>query len=171
MSDIHHYVSNDDSYLRIVDNILENKEFNRLKEISHHGLSRYDHCLKVSYYSYKIAKTLKLDYKQAARGGLLHDFFLSNNEQTIKEKVISFTTHPKKAESRARELFDITEKEADIIASHMFPISTRVPKFIESWVVNAVDKSVAAYEFCKKFKKQIGYAMNLYLIFFINFIK
>ena len=171
MSDIHHYVNKDDSYLRIVNNILQNEEFNKLKNISHHGLTRYDHCLKVSYYSYKVAKTLRLDYKQAARGGLLHDFFLSSNEQTFKEKFISFTTHPKKAEKKARELFDITEKESDIIASHMFPISIRIPKYIESWVVNVVDKSVASFEFCKKFKKQIGYAMNLYLIFFINFIK
>lgn len=171
MSDIHHYVDKDDSYLRIVNNILENEEFNELKNISHHGLTRFDHCLKVSYYSYKVAKTLRLDYKQVARAGLLHDFFISGEEKKLKDKVKLFVMHPKKAEENAKKLFDITEKESDIIKSHMFPVSFTVPKYIESWVVTLVDKGVASFEFCKKFKKQIGYAMNLYLIFFINFIK
>lgn len=171
MSSIHYYVDKDDSYLRIVNNILENEEFNELKSVSHHGLTRFDHCLKVSYYSYRVAKTLKLDYKQVARAGLLHDFFTNSEEMKTTDKLKTFVMHPKKAEENARRLFDITEKEADIIRSHMFPISFTVPKYIESWVVTIVDKSVASFEFCKKFKKQIGYAMNLYLILFINFIK
>ena len=171
MSDIHHYVSKDDSYKRIVDDILQNDEFNKLKSIEHHGLTRYDHCLKVSYYSYKFAKSLKLDYKQVARAGLLHDFFISGDEKNLKDKIKLFVMHPKKAEKKAKEIFDLTEKESDIILSHMFPISFTVPKYIESWIVTAVDKGVATYEFCKKFHKQIGYAMNVYLIFFLNFLK
>ena len=69
-------------YMSIVNNILNNEEFLKIKKIEHHGISRYDHSLKVSYYSYKIAKILHLDYEQTAIGGLLHDFFLSPEDRT-----------------------------------------------------------------------------------------
>lgn len=171
MSDIHHYVDNDHDYLKIVDHILQNEEFNKLRNIEHHGLTRYDHCLKVSYYAYKVAKTLKLDYREVARGGLLHDFFLSDDERTGKEKFISIFVHPKKAEKKACEHFELSERECDIIRSHMFPINFTVPKYIESWVVNIVDKCVGTYEFAKKFKKQLTYSMNIWLLIFVSFFK
>lgn len=171
MSDIHHYVNKDNSYKRIVDNILQNEEFNKIKNIEHHGITRFDHSLKVSYYSYRVAKFLRLDYKQVARGGLLHDFFLSSEDRTKKDKFVSTFVHPKKAEKNANDLFELTEKEADMIRSHMFPVNLTIPKYIESWVVNIVDKCVGLYEFGKKFSKQARYAANLFLIFFINFPK
>ena len=82
------FQTEDPNYHKIIKNILENKEFNQLKHIEHHGISRYDHSLKVSYYSYKIAKALNLDYYQTARGGLLHDFFISKESRTTKERFI-----------------------------------------------------------------------------------
>ena len=51
-------------------------EQTRLYNIEHHGISRMEHSIKISYYSYLIAKKLKMDYVSVARGGLLHDFFL-----------------------------------------------------------------------------------------------
>ena len=74
----------DREYSQLVYHILINSEFNKIKSIEHHGVTRYEHSLKVSYYSYKIAKFLHLDYKDVARGGLLHDFFLSNEDRTSK---------------------------------------------------------------------------------------
>ena len=87
-------------YMSIVNNILDNKEFLKIKKIEHHGISRYDHSLKVSYYSYKIAKILHLDFEQTAIGGLLHDFFLSPEDRTQKERLVSVFTHPKQAVSK-----------------------------------------------------------------------
>ena len=48
MYNIHHYVNKDNSYKRIVGNILQNEEFNKIKNIEHHGITRFDHSLKVS---------------------------------------------------------------------------------------------------------------------------
>ena len=76
----------DREYRQIVYHILVNEEFHKIKSIEHHGVTRYDHSLKVSYYSYKIAKFLHLDYEETARGGLLHDFFLSNEKRSSKER-------------------------------------------------------------------------------------
>lgn len=170
MLKIYQNINKDNNYKKIVNYILDNNEFNKLKTIEHHGITRYEHSLKVSYYSYKVAKALKLDYREVARGGLLHDFFLSNDERTLKDRFISTFVHPKKAEKKAKEVFSISDKEADIIRGHMFPINITVPKYFESWVVNIVDKVVAVNEFGHKFSKQIKYATNVYILFLINFL-
>ena len=77
---------NSKEYKKIVKHILRNKEFKKLYNIEHHGISRYEHLVKISYYSYKLAKKLKLDYKSVAIGGLLHDFYLDGNERSKKRK-------------------------------------------------------------------------------------
>ncbi len=158
-------------YMSIVNNILDNDEFVKIKTIEHHGISRYDHSLKVSYYSYKIAKVLHLDYEQTAVGGLLHDFFLSPENRTQKERLKSVFTHPKQAVAMARTQFELTKKEEDMIRSHMFPINLSVPKYAESWIVSLVDKCVATNEFAIKFRFRLKYAYNLFLLFAISFIK
>ena len=158
-------------YMSIVNNILDNEEFMKIKKIEHHGISRYDHSLKVSYYSYKIAKILHLDYEQTAVGGLLHDFFLSPENRTQKERMKSVFTHPKQAVEMARTQFELTKKEEDMIRSHMFPINLSVPKYAESWIVSMVDKCVATNEFAIKFRFRLKYAYNLFLLFAISFIK
>ena len=158
-------------YMSIVNNILDNEEFMKIKKIEHHGISRFDHSLKVSYYSYKIAKILHLDYEQTAVGGLLHDFFLSPENRTQKERMKSVFTHPKQAVEMARTQFELTKKEEDMIRSHMFPINLSVPKYAESWIVSMVDKCVATNEFAIKFRFRLKYAYNLFLLFAISFIK
>ena len=158
-------------YMSIVNNILDNDEFVKIKTIEHHGISRYDHSLKVSYYSYKIAKVLHLDYEQTAVGGLLHDFFLSPENRTQKERLKSVFTHPKQAVAMARTQFELTKKEEDMIRSHMFPINLSVPKYAESWIVSLVDKCVATNEFAIKFRFRLKYAYNLFLLFAISIMK
>ena len=73
---IEKYLEKDHEYYNIVASILNNPEFERRKKFRHHGdRTVYDHCLAVSILSYRIAKKLKMDYKSAAIGGLLHDFY------------------------------------------------------------------------------------------------
>lgn len=148
----------DSEYLVIVKDILDNYEFRELSSISHHNHNRLDHCLKISYYSYKISKLLKLDYKETARAGLLHDFYLDRtvNHKKIKNKFLLYTTkHPVDAISNSKKHFYLTAKEMDIIKTHMFPFDVRLPKYLESWIVNLVDTSVSTYEFVLKFTYSI----------------
>ena len=158
-------------YMSIVNNILDNNEFLKIKKIEHHGISRFDHSLKVSYYSYKIAKAMHLDYEQTAIGGLLHDFFLSPENRTQKDRMKSVFVHPKQAVAMAKSQFELTKKEEDMIRSHMFPINLSVPKYAESWIVSMVDKCVAANEFAIKFRFRLKYAYNLFLLFAISIVK
>lgn len=161
----------DIEYLELIKNILSNEEFNKIKDIEHHGTTRYTHSLRVSYVSYKITKLLHLDYKEVARAGLLHDFFISDEERTFKDRFLSTFTHPKYAVENSCKYFDLSEKEKDIIGSHMFPIYYSIPKYAESWIVSLTDKVVGTYEFCMKFKYKFSYITNLFLILLLNNLK
>ena len=160
----------DEDYLNIVKHILNSNDFLKLKKCEHHGISRYDHSLKVSYQAYKFAKKHNLDYKSVAIGGLLHDFFNDENV-SLKEKFISTFNHPLKAEANALEKFNVNTKEADIIKSHMFPLNLVVHKYKESWLVSLYDKKVALLEFSYKLGYKLRYASNFTILLLFNFIK
>ena len=164
----------DEEYLYIIDHILKNDEFKKMSDIKHHNTTRMDHSLKVSYYSYVIAKSLKLDYEDVARAGLLHDFYTEEIRKCkkIKDKILIFSTkHPSNAVINASNNFELSEKEVNIIKSHMFPVDYRIPKYAESWIVSLVDKVLSFGEFYKRFSHKLGYLSNLYLLFILNIIK
>ncbi len=162
---------NDNEYLNIIKDIMKNKHFKKMKEIQHHGITRLDHCLKVSYYSYKIAKIMHLNYKETARGGLLHDFFFTPDEAKGEYRLKSFLSHPKKALETANANFKLSDREQDMIVSHMFPVYISIPKYMESWIISIVDKMVAISELSFKFKFKFRYTYNIVLLFIIGFIK
>ena len=56
------------------------KDFQKLKDYTHHEGNRYDHCLRVAYYTYKVTKRLNLNYKEATIAALVHDFFTNEVE-------------------------------------------------------------------------------------------
>lgn len=165
---------NDKQYMRIVRHILDNDEFSKLKDIKHHEQTRLNHCLKVSYYAYIIAKKLGLSYEEVARAGLLHDFYLGQvkEQKKVKDRLLLFTTkHPEQALDNSLKYFELTEKEQDIIRTHMFPIDIKIPKFAESWLVSFVDKVVSTKEFGYKFSSKISWVANAYLLIIFKFIK
>ena len=163
-------IYNDNDYLNIVNDILYNEDFKKIDNNIHHGLSRLDHSLRVSYYSYKISKFMSLNYKETARAGLLHDFFMTG-ELSKKEQRISAFVHPKKALENSNKIYSLSNREKNIIEAHMFPlVINKIPKYKESWLVSGVDKIVALYEFgfsygTKAFAKiPNAYAISLLLL-------
>ena len=161
-------------YSNIVEPIFQNKEFDKLSNIRHHNSTRMEHSIKVSYYSYVIAKYLKLNYESVAKAGLLHDFFTETtvDYKKIRDKVSFFTfKHPQDALINSKKHFELTTLEEDIITTHMFPLDIRVPKYAESWIVNMVDTWVSGIEFWKKVSYPIACAFNFYFIFFMYYIR
>ena len=154
-------------YKKIIKDIIRNKDFKNLYNIEHHGISRMEHSIKISYYSYIIAKKLKMDYVSVARGGLLHDFFLSGDERNIKEKFLDTFTHPKKALNTSRKTFDINKLEEDIIVSHMFPFYISMPKHKESVLVNLVDKVIGFKELVRGFACKLSYKCKFTYVFML----
>ena len=151
------HIRKDKEYKKIVKDIFRNVEFKKLYNIEHHGISRIEHSIKISYYSYKIAKVLKMDYVSVARGGLLHDFFLDGDERNLKRKFLDTFTHPKRALKTSMDNFDVNEIEKNIIVSHMFPIYISIPKYKESLLVNLVDKIIGFKELVRGFGCKFAY--------------
>lgn len=162
----------DRDYMHLVSDILYHNEYDKIRDITHHGLSRYDHCVRVSYYSYKVTKALHLDYKKVARAGLLHDFFFEENDnKNIKGKLNNWVSHPKKAVVNSKNYFNLSKMEEDIIASHMFPVTLRAPRYLESWLVVLIDDFVSIYEAVSIRSKQISYSLNFLFIILLNYLR
>ena len=162
-------LKDDESYEHIIKDIINDDDFNKLCEIKHHeATNRYTHSLRVSYYSYIIAKKLNLDYFTAARSGLLHDFYYENpsDQDSIKEKsYLMLSGHAKIAALNAKNKFAISVKEEDAIRSHMFPFS-KIPKYKESWIVMLADKYASAGEFSHRCNYACMFALVLLLNWF-----
>ena len=160
-----------DEFDNIVNDIINNDKFLKLKEMSHHGLNRYDHSFSVAYYVYKLAKYLKLDYFQATRGALMHDFFESPDGSGLQVCFKSIVNHPEIALNNAKNEFSLVTKEEDIILSHMFPFGTHIPKCAESWLVNGVDKFITVCEVTYVAVYKMNYASNILKLFLINLLR
>lgn len=157
---------NNKEYLQIVEKILNNRKFIKLKEEKHHHNSnRFNHSLEVSYTTYKICKKLKLNYKSAAKAALLHDFFF---DKEFKNKKQQMFCHPKKALENAKKITTLTKKEENIITSHMCPIGRHIPKYKESIIVDLVDDYISLKEKFGIDYKNFKAAINFLFIVIIN---
>ena len=137
-------------YHKAVRDVIGSDEVLKLKEFSHHRcMTRFQHCLNVSYYSFLMCRKLGLKAEQAARAGLLHDLYEDCPKCTRRHLV----DHPEKALENALESFRLTKVEQDIIVKHMWPIRRGVPKYPESMVVMLTDKYIALIEFCISLKR------------------
>jgi uncharacterized protein len=134
----------------MVEEILYHDEFVKLKEYNHHASHIYDHVVRVAFLSYAVSKILRFDYIAAARGGLLHDFFLYDwreKKATDAKRSMHGKEHPHIALENAQRHFEINEREADIIVKHMYPKTRALPRYKESFVVSLMDKVTAIIEY------------------------
>jgi len=123
--------------------------------IQHGRITTYEHVNSVTRLSFILNRRLKLgaDEKALTTGAMLHDFYLYDwhKDADIIEGLHGYT-HAKAALKNARLHFDINDKEAHIISSHMWPLNiTCIPKSREAWIVTLADKIVSTKEvlFCR----------------------
>lgn len=95
----------------------------------------------------------------------MHDFFLNKELESLGTK--RFKLHPEKAYQNSLRYFEINELEKDIILSHMYPITEKMPKYKESYVVNISDKIISIYEFGRF---QIKYTTVFLMILSVEFL-
>lgn len=120
----------------------------QMKTFCHHGsVSTYQHCMRVAWQSFRMNRALHLgaDEPSLVRAALLHDYFgydwhnTSNNKHAVN--------HPCLAEERAHAEFELSDKERNAIAAHMWPLPpTRVPASREAWIICMADKLCALQE-------------------------
>ena len=159
----------------IASEMLSNEKFLKLNQESHHGITRMQHSMRVARNVYKYAIKFNLDYISATRAAIVHDFF-TNEEFGNNLGLIQGVIHPDIALENAKGEFPINEKEANMIESHMFPLSTVVPKSKEAWLLTAVDKIIAIYEYAgnkfspSRIRKTVSYASTYALIVVFNYL-
>ncbi len=141
-------ITDDDAFLSSIKDILTDDNFLECKYYMHHGnTSCYEHQLSVAYYTYKMCNKLGLRSEEAARGALLHDFFLYDWHILDKEKRKHHATnHPKVALENAKKYFDLTDMQEDIIIKHMWPLTILPPKYMETFIVTIADKMCCIME-------------------------
>lgn len=146
-------IKNDENnieFKNIIKDIYQNKYVREMYKYNQHaGTSCFEHCLQVSYYTYLICKKLNLDYVSAARGAMLHDFFLYNWRHSSKGKKfreLHAFSHPQIALENASKYFILNDIEKDVIKKHMWPVTIALPKYKESYIITITDKYSAIVE-------------------------
>lgn len=137
----------DDEYMRAVAPIIGTEAFQRLKKSQHHNDSVYDHTLRVAYRAWRLGRAWKADEASLLRGALFHDLYFHDWREP--EHIVNHGwTHPFIALDNARKHFGpVSELEANIISSHMWPFNPRnPPRSKEALIVALADKSVASGE-------------------------
>lgn len=132
----------------------ENDEFLLLKNYIQHGNTNvYTHSIYVAHLSLSIARklNLKIEERSLIRGALLHDFFLYDWHDKNHPKLHGFK-HPYIALENAKERYDLSTKEEDIIKKHMFPLTLIPPRYKESYIICLADKICSLLETFHKIK-------------------
>ncbi len=132
--------------------ILENKKF-----IQHGTTTLYSHCRNVAMVSLKLSNVFhwKVDRESLVRGALLHDYYLYDwHDKSARLKLHGYF-HPALALKNAREIYDLSFIEEDIIAHHMFPLTIHPPVTKEGWLVSIADKLCSLYETFKLNERRI----------------
>lgn len=143
-------------YLDCVSEILAHEDVRSMKKYNQHrGVDCLKHSLNVSLFSYLICRRLGLDCRSAARGGLLHDFFLYDWHKENPHGGLHAFRHPKIASINANKSFALNKREQDVIKKHMWPLTVILPKYPESFVVIFVDKFFCIREVFKSGKNQV----------------
>src|SRR5574344_1624433 len=151
----------------ICEDILNNDKFKDLSKELHHGITRYEHSLRVAKTTFKISKFLHLNnYQDTTRAALLHDFYLNKDmdKLSVTEKL---SKHPMLALNNAKKYYEINDIQADIIKNHMFPVTKTMPKTKEGIIVSLVDKLVATYEMCHY---KVSMQLSMLMVLIINIV-
>ncbi len=116
----------------------------------HYSVSCLEHSILVAYISFWFCKKfrIKADYRSLIRGAMLHDFMLYNWRERCESGFEHLRNHPVNAYNNSIKYFDINEKEKDIILKHMWPLTFKMPKYKESFIVNFADSICAVFEAC-----------------------
>ncbi len=131
-----------------LDSMSYDKKVLRMKKYIQHGrVSTYDHVVSVAKTSLMLNQKLhaNADERALVTGALLHDYYLYDWHEPHGHLHGFF--HPQKALENAEEDFELTEKEMNIIRSHMWPLTLfHMPKTREAWLVCIADKMVSTHE-------------------------
>lgn len=136
-----------------IDKLSLDPRLQQMKQFVQHGqVTTLDHVERVAVLSVYINRRAHLSADEASliHGALLHDYYLYDWHH-YQGHLHGFT-HPDAAAARASRDFILTDKERNIISSHMWPLTLRhLPHSREAAIVCLADKVSSFYEtfFCR----------------------
>lgn len=143
-------VAVEEEYISTIDDLLPRDCVQQMQQYMQHGnTTTYTHCRAVAYYSVRLCRTFRLgaDIKSVARGAMLHDLYLYDWHNTGEGHRLHGFYHPGTALANARQYFEINDTEANIIRTHMWPLTvTKMPRCREAVIVCLVDKACSLAE-------------------------
>ena len=149
-------IENNTEFQNIINELITNDTVQQMKNYKqHYETTCFEHCYVAAYYCYLICKKYNLDYRSATRAAMLHDLFLYDWRVKNGRKGLHAFTHGKLACKNACELFDLNDKEKDIIIKHMWPVTIAFPKSIEGFILTFVDKYCAVSESLEVVKSRL----------------
>ena len=128
----------------------QNPKVQQMREFIQHGdVTTYQHCKNVVLVSCWLNHRLHLgaDETSLAVGAFLHDFYLYDWHNCSNITHWHGFKHARIARYNAETVFKLTDKEKDIIQSHMWPLNpTDIPHSREAALVCMADKMSSSYE-------------------------
>ena len=132
-------------YETLIETMVEDPRLKRMDQFIQHGnVTTLDHVKSVARMSLAVNERLGLngDPRVLVRGGLLHDYYLYDWHHYDGGRFHGFT-HPAAALKQAEQDFDLSDREKNVIRSHMWPLTLlHVPDCREAWIVSLSDKLV-----------------------------
>ena len=160
MEELLNKINNDEEFMEIIKPLIENETVLEMKKYrQHYETTTFDHCLEASYYCYKICKKRKLDYVSAAKAAMVHDLFLYDwRVKQPDRKGLHAFTHPRTSYENACKIMDLNDLQKDMILKHMWPLTLKLPRYRESYLLTLVDKycalSESFHEIAAKFNRR-----------------
>lgn len=140
-------IINHREFLSCVADLLATPQVQSMRQWIHHpGVTCFEHSVFVSYIAFRLARRWGKDYRMAARMGLLHDLYLYDPADRSAHPGNQCFDHPVAACRNAEALMELSDKERNIILSHMWPLGGALPRSLEAWLVDLVDTVCASLE-------------------------
>lgn len=138
------------TFYQILHEMEEDPHIKGMRQYGQHARTNtYEHCHHVAIYSYLLARRLGWDIDERAlvRGAFLHDYYGYDVRAEHRSAYRHGTQHAQAALDNALQDFELSEKEKNIIYSHMWPLNlTHVPRSREAFLVSLSDKICAWQE-------------------------
>ena len=142
--------------------ILNSEEMQRAFTQKHHTLSSVGaHTMRVAMTSLAICYALKklhikTDISSVVTGSLCHDLGILGRDEKYHSSGECSRQHPLDSVEIASKLTGgLSDKEADIIARHMWPVGkSKPPNSLEGAIVSAADKVAAVEDFVEGYEEK-----------------
>ena len=142
--------------------ILNSEEMQRAFTQKHHTLSSVGaHTMRVAMTSLAICYALKklhikTDISSVVTGSLCHDLGILGRDEKYHSSGECSRQHPLDSVEIANKLTGgLSDKEADIIARHMWPVGkSKPPNSLEGAIVSAADKVAAVEDFVEEYEEK-----------------